>query len=184
MSISHRPIPPLNSDERTTLESWLDFHRATLAHKCAGLTEEQARTASAQPSGLTLIGLVQHMAEVERTWFRRILTGERVPAVAGADRTPLGSQDLKDGRDVGFDVDEAVSLAEVLAVWQAEIEQAKANCAPLSLDATGTFPPVFAEVAEAPVSLRWIFVHMIEEYARHNGHADLLRERVDGTTGW
>ncbi|MFI1254897.1 DinB family protein [Streptomyces netropsis] len=186
MSISTRSFPPLNVDERTTLESWLDFHRATLAHKCAGLSDEQAREASARPSELTLTGLVQHMAEVERTWFRRILTGERVAAVHGTDATPLGPLDLVDGHDVGFEVAEGATLEGALAEWQAEIERARANCAPLSLDATGTFPWAFApgEPAGSPVSLRWIFVHMIEEYARHNGHADLLRERVDGSTGW
>lgn len=186
MSISTRPIPPLNADERSTLEGWLDFHRATLAHKCAGLTDEQAREASVRPSDLTLTGLVQHMAEVERTWFRRILTGERVATVYGTDDTPLGPEDLVEGRDVGLNVAEGATLAGALADWQAEIELARANCAPLSLDATGTFPwaPAAGELSGAPVSLRWIYLHMIEEYARHNGHADLLRERVDGTTGW
>jgi uncharacterized damage-inducible protein DinB len=71
-----RPIPPLNADERTTLESWLDFHRTTLAMKCAGLDDEQAAEASAPPSPVTMTGLVQHMAEVERNWFRRVLAGE------------------------------------------------------------------------------------------------------------
>jgi Protein of unknown function (DUF664) len=74
-----RPLPPLNADERTVLESWLDFHRATLAMKCEGLDDEQAASASVSPSGFTLTGLVQHMAEVERNWFRRVLAGEQAP---------------------------------------------------------------------------------------------------------
>lgn len=79
MSTVERPVPPLNADERTTLESWLDFHRATLAMKCEGLDDEQAAVASVPPSGFTMTGLVQHMAEVERNWFRRVLAGEQAP---------------------------------------------------------------------------------------------------------
>lgn len=78
MTTIERPMPPLNADERTNVESWLDFYRTTLAMKCDGLTEEQLRSASVPPSPLTLLGLVQHMAEVERNWFRRVLTGEDV----------------------------------------------------------------------------------------------------------
>src|ERR1700710_837001 len=97
MTTPDRPMPPLDADERATLEAWLDFYRATLATKCAGLDDEQLRTASAPPSSLTLQGLVQHMAEVGRSWFRRVLLGEQVPAIfdAGADA---------DGLDEGFDV--------------------------------------------------------------------------------
>ena len=78
-----RPLPPLNADERTTLEAWLDFHRATLAMKCEGLDDEQAVAASVPPSGFTLTGLVQHMAEVERNWFRRVLAAEQAPPIYG-----------------------------------------------------------------------------------------------------
>jgi Protein of unknown function (DUF664) len=81
VSTIERPIPPLNVDERTTLESWLDFHRATLARKCEGLDDAQGAVASVPPSGVTLIGLVQHMAEVERNWFRRVLAGEQAPPI-------------------------------------------------------------------------------------------------------
>lgn len=90
MTTIERPMPPLNADERTNLESWLDFYRTTLAMKCDGLTEEQVRTASVPPSPLTLLGLVQHMAEVERNWFRRVLTGEDVPAIDGPQADPAG----------------------------------------------------------------------------------------------
>ena len=81
VSATDRPMPPLNADERTTLESWLDFHRTTLAMKCAGLDDDQAAVASVPPSGLTLTGIVQHMAEVERNWFRRVINGEDIPLV-------------------------------------------------------------------------------------------------------
>ncbi len=77
MTTTDRTMPPLQADERATLEHWLDFHRATLAMKCDGLTEDQLRTSSVPPSPLTLLGLVQHMAEVERTWFRRVLLGQQ-----------------------------------------------------------------------------------------------------------
>jgi Protein of unknown function (DUF664) len=90
-------MPPLNDDERTTLESWLDFHRVTLAMKCEGLDDEQAAVASAPPSGLTLTGIVQHMAEVERNWFRRVLAGEQAPPIYDPRADP-------DGPDGGFEL--------------------------------------------------------------------------------
>jgi hypothetical protein len=92
-----RPLPPLNADERTTLESWLDFHRATLAMKCEGLDDDQAATASVPPSGFTLTGLVQHMAEVERNWFRRVLAGEHAGPIFDPEADP-------DGPDGGFEL--------------------------------------------------------------------------------
>ncbi len=162
-------MPPLNADERTTLESWLDFHRTTLAMKCEGLSDEQAADAPAPPSALTLTGLVQHMAEVERNWFRRVLAGEQAPPIYDPEADPRGP-------DGGFDLAEDASLADALATWRREIAGAREHCAKRDLADTGRF-------AEQDVSLRWIYVHMIEEYARHNGHADLLRERIDGVTG-
>ncbi|MFW0783630.1 DinB family protein [Gordonia sp. CPCC 206044] len=169
MSTIDRPMPPLNADERTTLEGWLDFHRATLAVKCDGLDDAQAATASAPPSGFTLTGLVQHMAEVERNWFRRVLTGERVAPIYDPQADP-------DGPDGGFAVAEGATLRDALTTWQAEITRSRELCAARSLTDTGS-------IRGQAVSLRWIYVHMIEEYARHNGHADLLRERIDGMTG-
>jgi uncharacterized damage-inducible protein DinB len=164
-----RPMPPLNADERTILESWLDFHRVTLALKCEGLDDEQAAAASVPPSGVTLTGLVQHMAEVERNWFRRVLAGEQAPPIYDPQADP-------DAPDGGFELAEGATLHDALATWRAEIACAREHCASRALADTGRF-------AEQDVSLRWIYVHMIEEYARHNGHADLLRERIDGTTG-
>jgi uncharacterized damage-inducible protein DinB len=169
VSTIERPMPPLNADERSTLESWLDFHRATLARKCEGLDDAQAATASVPPSPFTLTGLVQHMAEVERNWFRRALAGEQVPPIYD----PAADPDAPDG---GFDLAADATLAGALSAWQAEIARAREHCAARDLTATGRF-------AGQDVSLRWIYVHLIEEYARHNGHADLLRERIDGATG-
>lgn len=169
MSTIERPLPPLNADERSTLESWLDFHRATLAMKCSGLDDEQAAVAAVPPSGFTLTGLVQHMAEVERNWFRRVLAGEQVPPIHHPQADP-------DGPDGGFELAEGATLRDALATWRAEIASARQHCTGRALAGTGRF-------MGQDVSLRWIYVHMIEEYARHNGHADLLRERIDGATG-
>jgi uncharacterized damage-inducible protein DinB len=164
-----RPMPPRNADERTTLESWLDFYRVTLAMKCEGLHEEQLRMAAAPPSNLTLLGLVQHAAEVERNWFRRVLAGEPAPPI-------YRSGDDSAGHDGGFEVSAQSSYRAARLVWQDEIRQARTNCAARGLDDTCAF-------MGGEVTLRWIFVHMISEYARHCGHADVLRERIDGVTG-
>jgi uncharacterized damage-inducible protein DinB len=164
-----RPMPALNADERTTLEGWLDFHRATLAMKCSGLSDQQAATASVPPSEFSLTGLVQHMAEVERNWFRRILAGEDAPPIYDPQADPHGP-------DGGFDLAPGASLDAAFTTWQTEVTHARRNCAARDLTDTG-------RLGDQEVSLRWIYVHMIEEYARHNGHADLLRERIDGITG-
>ena len=120
-------------------------------------------------SAISLTGLVQHLAEVERNWSRRVLAGEQVPPVYDPHADP-------DGPDSGFDLAERATLSGALAVWRAEIAAARELCAARALAGTGRF-------MDQDVSLRWIYVHMIEEYARHNGHADLLRECIDGTTG-
>lgn len=161
--------PPAAADERTMLRAWLDYHRSTLAMKCAGLTEEQLRLRSVPPSGLSLLGLVRHMAEVERIWFRQVLNGEDVSGIYYTDDDPDGE----------FDHVDTASTEEAFATWRAEIEHARAAeeaCADLDVLAK-------AERWGVHHSLRWIMCHMIEEYARHNGHADLLRERIDGATG-
>ncbi|WP_026152356.1 DinB family protein [Actinopolyspora halophila] len=169
MSSVERPVPPMNADERAVLEGWLDFHRATLETKCAGVDDTQAATASVPPSGITLTGLIQHMAEVERNWFRRVLTGERTPPIHDPRADPHGPEG-------GFELAEGASLHEALTTWKAEVARARECCADRCLTETGHF-------AGGEVNLRWIYVHLVEEYARHNGHADLIRERLDGTTG-
>ncbi|WP_405745544.1 DinB family protein [Streptomyces sp. NBC_01525] len=169
MTTSERVTPPMDADERTSLTSWLDFYRATLVGKCAGLAEEQLRTVSAPPSPLTLVGLVRHLAEVERSWFRRVLAGEDVPDLFPGD---AGA----DGMSGGFDGAGEASCEDAMALWRAEVEHARRACAGRSLDDTGS-------LGEGRVTLRWIYTHLIAEYARHCGHADLIRERIDGRTG-
>jgi uncharacterized damage-inducible protein DinB len=164
--MTSRIDPPYQAEERAMLDSWLEFHRATLGWKCDGLTDEQLRERSVPPSTMSLIGLVRHMAEVERNWFRRVLSGEDAPGLYFSDADPDGD----------FDNVATVTRAEAFAAWDAECENARTVAARLELDDVGT------RHGEA-VSLRWVLVHMIEEYARHNGHADLIRERIDGATG-
>ncbi|PCG83556.1 Mini-circle protein [Streptomyces sp. WZ.A104] len=151
------------------LEGWLDHHRETLALKCAGLTDAQLREASVPPSALTLLGLVRHLAEVERFWFREILEGAELPDLYSTEEDPDGD----------FTVTESDTWAEAESVWLAETAAARKSAAAFGLD---DFSQGVGSSGE-PFSLRWIYTHMIEEYARHNGHADLLRERVDGATG-
>ncbi|SCL20338.1 DinB family protein [Micromonospora inyonensis] len=160
-----RTPEPYVADERTMLEGWLDYHRQTLLHKCAGLTAEQLRTPSVEPSGLTLLGLVRHMAEVEAFWFRENAAGETVDYPYFTEATP----------DADFDVTDADADAD-LAVFGRQVELARAAVVGRSLD------QVFTDRGRER-NLRWVYVHMIEEYARHNGHADLIRERIDGVTG-
>lgn len=167
MTTTERPEPPRTADERTSLEGWLDFHRATLALKCEGLDDKQLREASAPPSELTLLGLVRHMAEVERSWFRRVFADEDTPPIWYSDQDPDGDFHIADG-------DTAQSA---FAIWRDEITKAREAAAGHSLDEVVTRP------GRGDYNLRWIYVHMIEEYARHNGHADLIRERIDGVTG-
>ncbi|MBA8826357.1 putative damage-inducible protein DinB [Saccharopolyspora lacisalsi] len=169
MTTTDRTTPPLKADERTTLEGWLDFQRATLLVKCEGLTNEQLRSTSAPPSPLTLLGLVQHMAEVERNWFRRVLTGEQAPPIHDPQADPHD-------RDGGFDLSADITFEDAQATWENEVTRARANCAGLDPERTSPF-------MGGEVTLRWIHLHMIGEYARHNGHADLIRERIDGATG-
>jgi uncharacterized damage-inducible protein DinB len=166
-----RREPPLRSDERAMLDGWLDFHRATLLTKCEGLTDEQLRTRSVAPSGLSLLGLVRHLTEVERSWFRRALAGEDVP--------PVYSPSAE--RDADFAGLETAVVSDDLDRFRDEVERCRRVAAEHPyLDTVGRGIRGGERVC---VSLRWIYLHMIEEYARHNGHADLLRERIDGATG-
>src|ERR1700721_1749076 len=130
MATIERPMPPLNADERTTLESWLDFHRTTLAMKCEGLDDAQAATVSVPPSGLTLTGLVQHMAEVERNWFRRVLAGEQAPPIYDPQADPSGP-------DGGFALAGDATLRSALATWRDEHPPAREHCAARTLADTG-----------------------------------------------
>ncbi|MEU8678148.1 DinB family protein [Streptomyces sp. NPDC048560] len=169
MTTSERNEPAIDAAERPMLEGWLEFHRDTLASKCAGLTDAQLREASVPPSEFTLMGLVRHMAEVERGWFREVLAGEDVPPIYGTDEDPDGE----------FHLSETDTWEEARTTWLAEVEQARTNAAKYGLDDLS----VGLSKSGKPFNLRWIYTHMIEEYARHNGHADLVRERIDGATG-
>ncbi|WP_369211627.1 DinB family protein [Streptomyces flavofungini] len=166
-----RTEPPLAAaGELTSLTAFLQYQRETLAMKCAGLSAEQLKERAVPPSDMSLLGLVRHLAEVERSWFRNVLNRE----AAGANwrgRVP--------GEPADFDVADA-DPDEAFEVWRAECARSRAIVdalgSPGSLDVTVDFR------GEA-YSLRYVLTHMIEEYARHNGHADLLRERIDGVTG-
>ena len=160
-----RESEPFTGPERAMLQGWLDWHRQTLLSKCAGLTAEQLKTHSVEPSNLTLLGLVRHMAEVERSWFRERAAGQRVE-FRYDDPSNIDS-DFDDVADADAEAD--------LADFRAELPRADAAIAALSLD--------HEFEARGTRTLRWAYLHMIEEYARHNGHADLLRERIDGRTG-
>lgn len=167
-----RPVPPAHADERAMLEAWLDFHRATLALKCEGLNDEQVRTAAVPPSSMTLLGLVQHLAEVERNWFQRVFAGQDAPRL------------FEEDDDYGFALRPDRGIDEAWAAWRAEVARGRELIADASLDDSGRLSARDAgHVGGREVSLRWIMVHMIEEYARHNGHADLIRERIDGVAG-
>jgi len=150
------------------LDGYLDWHRQTLLFKCGGLTADQLRIASAEPSNLTLLGLVRHMAEVERSWFSRRAAGLDVAMIYCTDERP----------DADFDDVAAADAEADFATFLAECDASRAAAADLGLDHRFVHARTGNEM-----SLRWVYVHMIEEYARHNGHADLLRERIDGRVG-
>lgn len=154
--------------ERETLGTVLDWHRATFELKCAGLPPERLSQQAVPPSTLSLHGLLRHLSGAERWWFRTQFAGEDVPMLYYSDEDPDQDFDSLDG-----DVEEA------FAVWRAECERSRQiTAAAASLDETG-----IRRSTGEPISLRRIMVDMIAEYARHIGHADLLRERIDGRTG-
>ena len=151
------------------LTAWLDWHRATLALKCEGLSPDQLRARMVPPSELSLLGLVRHMAEVELGWFRR--------GVAGEDARYHWITDERENAE--FDDVETADVDEAFDAWQAEVRRSREI-----VDATSTLDHTFRRERDGvDISLRWVLCHMIEEYARHNGHADLLRERADGSVG-
>ncbi|MDQ3661123.1 MAG: DinB family protein [Actinomycetota bacterium] len=150
------------------LRAFLDYHRATLAMKCDGLSEQDLRRQSMPPSTLSLLGLVRHLAEVERTWFRRVINGEDIPLVWSNEGD----------YQVAYDASGA-TRAQAFGAWQTEIEHSRRiEEEAESLDVTGHQPRWNEDV-----SLRLVMLHLIHEYARHNGHADFLREGIDGSIG-
>ena len=155
--------------ERAALEDWLEYHRSTLLVKCQGLTGEQLAERAVPPSSLSLLGLVRHMTDVERAWFR----------IRCAGQTGLSFRYATDAApDADFDFAEPSGAEDGLAAYREECELARAAMKGRSLDDT-----FFHQLRGVTMDVRWVYLHMIEEYARHNGHADLLREQIDGVTG-
>ena len=167
-----RTEPPTTGGELETLVGFLRWQRETFELKCSDLSSEQLARRSIEPSTMSLLGLVRHMADVERGWFRWFMAGENV-----VDR--FSSNDDPDGDFDGARPDPAV-VTEAWAAWREEVAWADAFVASQpDLDVVGKRQDRW----RGEMSLRWVLVHMIEEYARHNGHADVLRERIDGRIG-
>jgi len=169
---TNRARPAQDAGEREMLTGWLEHHRGILIWKCEDLTAEQLRRRAVPPSSLSLLGLVRHMAEVERGWFRQVFFGEDVPDLY--DRSADEDADFNDV-DQADPAEAFTAFEQECAVSRRVVAQAQ------SLD---VFSKQVSERTGEPFSLRWIVTHMIEEYARHNGHADLLRECIDASTGY
>jgi uncharacterized damage-inducible protein DinB len=161
-----RRFPPAVGDERATLQGFLDYHRDTLMWKCAGLTAEQLRSRPLPSTNLSLLGLVRHLADVERSWFRRRVAGEDAPPIYYTEQDQ--DRDIDPPADADPDAD--------FAAWRAEVAACDATMRDRGLD--DTFAAWWGTA-----SVRWLYGHLIEEYARHNGHADLIRQAIDGATG-
>jgi hypothetical protein len=162
-----RPDGSLTAPEAELLKGYLDFYRTTLLYKCAGLTAEQLAERPSPPSNLSLLGLIRHLTKVERIWFR-------IHFASGEPAEPLYAPGL--GKDADF---ELIDPAEAQAAYEGLIAEWKLSdeaAAGRPLDERFTF-------SGTESTLRMIYIHMIGEYGRHCGHADLLREQLDGTTG-
>ncbi|REF35304.1 uncharacterized protein DUF664 [Thermasporomyces composti] len=170
-----RPEPPLAADETATLLGFLDFQRATLAWKCSGLDADGFRV-SVGASTMTLGGMVKHLAFVEDYWFSLRLLGRDLGP-------PWNTVDWQANLDWGWRLAAQDSPDALLALWQEAVTRSRSSVVKV-LENGG-----LEQLARRPLpsgetpSLRWILCHMIEEYARHNGHADLIRESIDGLTG-
>ena len=152
--------------ERETLEGFLEYHRRVLSGKLRGLSEEDARRRLV-PSPTTLLGLVSHAAAVERNWFQHYLGGKPREEITGNARGDAPSW------DVGADK----TIAGVIAEFESACAASRQIAAGFAVDQTVPHDQL------GQVSLRWIYVHMIREHARHIGHADIIREQIDGATG-
>lgn len=170
-----RPVPPLESGEVATLLGFLDYQRATLEWKCRGLSDEQLR-AALPPTSMTLGGLLKHLALVEDIWFTQVVGGEPMSepwasAYTGPDWEWRSAGD-NSGDDLRALWAERVKRSHAIVKSRlGQGEEAALSQAHSAWDGQGR------------ASLRWVLVHMIEEYSRHNGHADLIRESIDGQTG-
>jgi uncharacterized damage-inducible protein DinB len=156
----------VGASERETLEGFLEYHRRALSGKLRGLSEEDARRRLV-PSLTTMLGLVSHAAAVERNWFQHYLGGKPREEITGNSR----------GDDPSWDVGAGQTIADVIAEFDSACATSRQIAAGFALDHTVPRDQL------GQVSLRWIYVHIIREHARHAGHADILREQIDGATG-
>jgi uncharacterized damage-inducible protein DinB len=163
-----RVEPPLQGSERKMLVGWLDYHRETLAMKCEGLSSDQLSERAIAPSSLSLAGLLRHLAELERTYFRRTFAGEDVAPL------PFEDDPFREGDAAEYAGASDNDGATALANWQEEVRRARDI-----IDRTESL----SDEGTSGLPLRFWLVKTLNEYARHNGHADLLRECIDGTTG-
>ena len=164
---TERKDTPFEGSEKELLEATLDYHRATLLQKTSGLSEHDLRR-EMTASGTNLLGLVKHLAYVERWWFQWIHAGDDV-------HFPWTDDDP----DADFRAEADETAEQVFALYRAENEHARTIASAAELDAVARR----AHRGNARPSLRWVLLHMIQETARHNGHADIVRELIDGTTG-
>jgi uncharacterized damage-inducible protein DinB len=155
-----------NASEREMLQDWLDWHRATLLRKCAGLEAAQLAQRPVPPSHLSLLGLVRHMSDTELGWVRQTFRGQPAPDHYYRPDAPTAD----------FEEVDPARAEQDFEIYRAECRAVDAALADASLDDTFTF-------RDEPISVRWMWQHLVEEYARHNGHADLVREAIDGTAG-
>jgi uncharacterized damage-inducible protein DinB len=172
-----RPEPPLERGEAATLVGFLDYQRATFEWKCRGLSDEQMRVAL-PPTSMTLGGMLKHLALVEDYWFTEVVAGEPSPE-------PWASADLDANPDWEWHSASDDTGGELRALWAETVDRSRTVVeAQLGHgEAEGLAETHPAWGGQGRVSLRWVLVHMVEEYARHNGHADLIRESIDGETG-
>jgi uncharacterized damage-inducible protein DinB len=164
MDTSKRIDPPASGSERELLTAFLDYHRQTVLWKMEGLSDSDLRR-TMTPSGLTLLGIVKHLAYVERSWFQDEFAGEDV-SFLWTEQDP----------DAEFRIEPHETTADILTLYQTEVERSREIVAASSFDD-------IARGDKRKPSLRWIVIHLIEETARHNGHIDLMRETIDGQTG-
>jgi uncharacterized damage-inducible protein DinB len=162
---SAMPDPPVDADEKTTLSAFLDWYRDALLRKIEGLNQEAA-TRRLVPSATTLLGMVKHLAYVERGWFQGTFLGEPIERLRTADDP-----------DAEFRIELGESIDRIVGLYRREVERSREIVRAASLDDHAL------RADRRNYSLRWILVHMIEETARHVGHADILREQLDGATG-
>jgi hypothetical protein len=162
-----RPEPPFTGDDRTMLPLWLDYQRSTLLWKCELLDGEALTRRGVPPSPLSLLGIVRHMTLVEWHWFERVFADTKSSRpIAGEPESDADWNDLDPSR----------AMADI-ELFERQCEASREIVAGVS-----SFDEVAANARDT-ISLRWIMVHMVEEYARHNGHADFLREQIDGAVG-